>query len=118
MSTCGKKLRAVKGNNQVDFSERKNQAGYRDKVTVKEENIAQNLHDSMESESVIKKLHQNNQNKDNCGYLSSKTDADTETNNTDYRIQWNEQETFFRNLAYNMPAVIPNHYLEETFSRG
>lgn len=29
-----------------------------------------------------------------------------------------EQETFFKNLAYNTPAVIHKHYLEETFSRG
>lgn len=40
----------------------------------------------METESVIKKLTQNNQNKDTYGYLSSKTDADTERNNTHYRI--------------------------------
>lgn len=40
----------------------------------------------MESKSVIKKLPQNNQNKDNYRYLNSKTDADTERNNTDYRI--------------------------------
>lgn len=46
----------------------------------------QNLHNSMETESVIKKLTQNNQNKDTYGYLSSKTDADTERNNTHYRI--------------------------------
>lgn len=36
-----KKLRAVKGNNQVDFSERKNQAECRDRVIAKEEKMAQ-----------------------------------------------------------------------------
>lgn len=35
------KLREIKGNNQVDFSEKKNQAVYRNKVTAKDEKIAQ-----------------------------------------------------------------------------
>lgn len=69
----------------------------------------------------LKKLTQNNQNNDNYGYLSSKTAAGAERNNADYRIHklfGDEQETFFKNVVYNASAVIRNHYLEETFSRG
>lgn len=40
------------------------------------------------------------------------------TQTIEFTSSLDEQETLFKYLAYNMPAVIHNHYLEETFSRG
>lgn len=40
------------------------------------------------------------------------------TQTIEFTSSLDEQETLFKYLADNMPAVIHNHYLEETFSRG